>query len=305
MGFIARRAGLGLLTLLAMSVVVFGLVRLQGDPLDVLLSTSSSTEEDRIALRRELGLDRPLPVQYLLFIGNAARGDFGESIHERRPVRDLVLERIPATATLALTALTFGLVIGVPLGVASAVNRGSWVDGVSRIFAMLGQSLPVFVSGLLFVWLFAVTLGWLPTSGRAGPQSYVLPSLAIGWFVASGIMRLVRSGMLDVLAQDYVRFARAKGLPERTVIWRHAFRNGLIPVLTFLGLVFAVLLTGSVVVENMFAWPGLGRLAITAVQGRDYPVVQAVVLLFTLGFVIVNLVVDVLIAYVDPRVRGG
>jgi len=297
------RLALGVVTLLAMSVVVFLLIRLKGDPLDILMGSVFFSPEDRAQLSRALGLDKPLVIQYLLFLSNAVRGDFGVSVIQHRPVSEIVFERVPATFELAAAAIILGILIGGPLGVASAVYRNSPIDAIARIIAMLGQSLPAFVSGIVLIWIFAVTLHWLPTSGRAGLQSYVLPSLAIAWFMASGVTRLVRSSLLEVLHSDYITFARSKGVPERTVIWHHALRNALLPTLTFLGLILGSLLTGSVVVENLFAWPGIGRTAIIAVQSGDYPVVQMVVILYALVFVIVNLAVDLLTAYLNPRIR--
>lgn len=304
MRFVLSRLATGVLTLLAMTLIVFALVRLHGDPLDVLLSGTFATAEQRAQLAEQLGLDQPIPTQYVRFLGSALQGDFGVSVVQRRPVRDLVVERLPATFELAAIAIVVGILIGGPLGVASAIYRNTAFDWLAKVAAMLGQSLPVFVSGTALIWLFSVTLRWLPTSGREGPQSYVLPSLAIGWFIAAGIMRLVRSSMLAVLSADYILFARSKGVPERSVIWRHALRNAMLPTLTFLGLVFASLLTGSVVVENVFAWPGVGRLAIGAVQSQDFPIVQMVVLVFTLAYVVVNLIIDVLAAYLNPLIRN-
>jgi peptide/nickel transport system permease protein len=303
--YILTRLAGGVVTLLAMTVLVFALVRLRGDPLELLVGPHFITPENRAQLSHALGLDQPIVVQYFQFLWNALHGDFRNSVLQYDPVRDIVLQRLPNSIELAATALVVGIVIGVPLGIVAAVYKSGPLDSLVRVLAMLGQSVPTFVSGVLLIWLFVVTLHWLPSGGKTGPLSFVLPSLVLGWFAASGIMRLVRSSMLDVLSSDYVTFARSKGLPETTVIWHHAFRNAMLPMLTFVGLIFANLLTGSVVVESLFFWPGMGRLAITSVQGGDFPVVQMVVLVFALGFVLVNLTVDVVSTYLNPRIRNA
>lgn len=303
-GFIGRRIFESVLALLAVTLLAFLLVRTTGDPV-LALSSDYASEEAREELRRELGLDRPLHVQYGIFVADALRGEFGESLRESRPARDVLLDRLPATFKLGGVAVLLGALIGVPLGVVSAARRGGVADAVARGLAILGQSVPVFVTGIVLVWFLALTFRLLPTSGLAGWRSYVMPSIALGWFVAAGITRLVRSSMLQILGEDYIKFARIKGLSEHRVIWAHAFRNAAIPALTFFGIMLANVLTGSLVVEALFAWPGAGRLAVTSVLSRDYPVIQMIVVVFTAIFVLINLVVDLLYVYLDPRIRLG
>lgn len=302
--FLGRRAIESALALLAVTILAFLLVRTTGDPV-LMLSSDYATPEAREELRRELGLDRPLYVQYGIFLGNALRGDFGTSLREQRPARDVLFDRMPATLKLGGLAVLLGLLVGVPLGVISALRPGSVADAIARGLAVLGQSVPVFVTGIVLIWLLALTFRLLPTSGLTSWQSYVMPSLALGWFVAAGITRMVRSSMLQVLDEDYVKFARIKGLPERRVIAAHAMRNAAIPALTFFGIMLANVLTGSLIVEALFAWPGAGRLAVTSVLSRDYPVIQMIVVVFTAIYILVNLTVDVLYTYLDPRIRLG
>lgn len=285
------------------SIIVFILGRLTGDPVALLL-TETSTFEDKERLTRQLGLDKPLPEQYAIFVWNAVRGDLGRSIRgDHAPALELVLERVPATLQLAAISTSLSFLIGLPLGVLSAVRRGSLVDTISRVVALLGQAAPVFWLGIVAMYVFSVRLGWLPTSGYGKPEQFVLPVFALGAFMVAAFLRLTRSGMLEALDSEYVKLARIKGLPETTVIWKHALRNSLIPVLTYIGTVFGRMITGAVVVETVFAWPGVGRLAYDAVMLRDFPVLQAVVLFFATVFLVVNLVVDILYAYVDPRIR--
>lgn len=300
--YLFHRVLQGVATLLVISVIVFLLARLSGDPLHVLLS-EESTKEDYAAAAKHWGLDRPLPQQYLTFLGNALRGDLGWSIRLRRPALELVLERLPATLQLAGASIAVSLLIAVPIGVLSAVRRDGVFDYTGKIIALLGQSMPSFWLGIVLIWVFAVMLGWLPASGRGGPEHYILPAIALGWFQVAAVMRLVRSAMLDVMDSEYVKLARIKGVAERAVIWKHCLRNAAIPPLTYLGFIVAVLLTGSVVIETVFSWPGIGLLAIDAVRYRDFPLVQTVVLLYAGKFVVINLLVDVLYVYVDPRIR--
>lgn len=292
----------GLVVLFVASVLVFVLARLTGNPLIVMLP-QDATEQERAIMARHLGLDQPLPVQYGIFISQAAKGDFGHSIYFRRPVMALILDRAPATFKLATTSVLASLMLGLPIGVLAAVRRDKWQDVIAKGIALLGQSMPTFWLGILLIQVFAVGLGWLPCSGYGGMQHYILPTIALGWYGAAGIARLTRSSMLDVLDSDYVRMARIKGVSERLVIWKHALRNALIPVVTFVGIIYGYLLMGSIVAETIFTWPGLGRLAYEAVIHRDFPLMQGVVIMFVGIFIVVNLAVDILYVYLDPRIR--
>ncbi len=301
--YIARRLVQGVVTLFLVSIVVFILGRLTGDPVALLLS-EFSTFEDQEMLTRQLGLDKPLPEQYAIFSWNAVRGDLGRSIRgDRAPALELVLERLPATLQLASISASLSFLIGLPLGVLAALKRGSLVDTISRVLALLGQATPVFWLGIVAMYVFSVQLGWLPTSGYGTPKQFVLPVAALSAFMVAAFLRLTRSGMLEALDSEYVKLARIKGLSETTVVWKHALRNSLIPVITYLGTVFGRMVTGTVVVETVFAWPGVGRLAFDAVMLRDFPVLQAVVLFMATAFLVINLVVDILYAYIDPRIR--
>ncbi|MBI2916858.1 MAG: ABC transporter permease [Chloroflexi bacterium] len=292
-------------TLLAVSLVVFILARLTGNPLDLLMPIDSTPEQYAQESQR-LGLDKPLYVQFGRFLVNSVQADLGKSIRTGRPVLELLRQRFPNTMKLGLSAMALALAIAFPLGILAAVRRGSFLDGAARTTAVFGQSLPSFWVGILLLSVFAGTLHLLPAGGAGGLKHYLLPTvtLALTGFMLSGVVRLLRSSMLDVLDSEYVKLARAKGLSENVVVWKHALKNALIPVVTFVGFYFALLLGGaSVVVETVFAWPGVGRLAYEAVMWRDYPVVQAVVLLLATLLVAANLVVDILYAYLDPRVR--
>ena len=301
--YIVRRLLQGLVTLFLVSIIVFILGRLTGDPVALLLS-EFSTFEDQERLTRQLGLDKPLPQQYAIFVWNAARGDLGRSIRgDRAPALELVLERLPATLQLSSISASLSFLIGLPLGVLAALKRGSFVDSISRVLALLGQATPVFWLGIVAMYVFSVQLGWLPTSGYGTPKQFVLPVAALSAFMVAAFLRLTRSGMLEALDSEYVKLARIKGVSETRVVWKHALRNSLIPVITYLGTVFGRMVTGTVVVETVFAWPGVGRLAFDAVMLRDFPVLQAVVLFMATAFLLINLVVDVLYAYVDPRIR--
>jgi peptide/nickel transport system permease protein len=286
----------------AATLIVFVLIRLTGDPA-ALLAPPSSTQEDIDLLRHQLGLDRPLVWQYLDYLGSLARFDLGLSIRFNRPALELIVERIPATAELAGAAILLALVIAVPLGVLAAVRQGTAVDALARTLALLGQSIPVYWSGIMAIIVFAVILRWVPVSGREGLGSLVLPAATVALYLAAGLMRLIRSSMLEVLGQDYIRTARSKGLGEATVIVGHALRNALLPVTTMIGLQFGILLSGAVIVETVFAWPGLGQLSIQAVFARDFPLVQAIVLVSALFLVLINLLVDIAYIFIDPRIR--
>ena len=288
-------------TLLLFSVVVFGLARATGDPLTLVLPMVA-TEEDVANARRYLGLDRPFYVQYLTFVGRATTGDFGTSIRSRRPVVDLLRERLPNSLALAAFSMAVSLLVAFPLGVLAAVRRGTALDSGAKVLATLGQSLPTFWVGIVLIEVVAGRLQWLPAGGSGSLAHYILPGFTLGWFVVAGLMRLLRSAMLEVLDAEYVTTARAKGAPEVSVVWRHALRNALIPVVTFAGVYFAILVTSAIVVETVFAWPGMGRLAYEAITGRDFPVIQAVVLVTAAIVVTVNFAVDLLYAVIDPRI---
>ena len=300
--FLVRRLVLAVVTLLAVSLIIFILSRSAGDPVSLMLD-EYSTQEDIDRMMAKLGTDKPYYQQYFLFLGDAVRGDLGNSIKEGRPVRDVILERLPATLYLGLTAFIVSLLVGIPLGILSSIKRGSLIDQVGKVVALLGQSAPPFCLGIMLIIFFSVSLRFFPTSGRENWDSIVLPAVTLGWFYAAANLRLVRSAMLDVLDSEYIKLARAKGVPYWSVVLRHAFRNALIPPLTFAGVTLGALVTGSLVVETVFAWPGLGKLAIDALFAFDYPLLQGVVVVFTLLYVLVAFLVDVLYAYIDPRIR--
>jgi len=284
------------------SVVVFALVHFSGDP--VLLMVSPDAPPDVVAtMRQALGFDRPLYEQFARYLGNAAHGDLGISLRMNRPVTSLILERLPATLQLTLAALVIAVLVAIPAGIVSAVKRGTVVDRLAMAGAVAGQAVPIFWLALLLIALFGVRLRWLPVYGSGSLAHYVLPAVSLSTIIMGRLARLVRSCMLEVLGQDYVRTARAKGLGESRVLAVHALRNASIPIVTLLGLQFAQLLGGAVVTETIFAWPGIGRLVVEAIFNRDFPVVQGVVLVVSLIFVAVNVLVDLSYAVLDPRIR--
>ncbi|MGH1472284.1 MAG: ABC transporter permease [Cellvibrionaceae bacterium] len=301
--YVLKRFGEMIITLLLMSIVIFSLSRLTGDPVALLLS-DYATDEDRQRIILQLGLDKPVWQQYFQFLWNALRGDLGVSIMgNEEPTINLILERLPASFQLAGIALLFSLLIGIPLGVYSAVYYGSMLDKTARVVALLGQSVPAFWLGLVLMYFFGVRLGWLPTSGYGEVKHLIMPAFTMGVFTVAAVTRLVRISMLETLDAEYVKFARIKGVSEFKVVWRHALRNSLIPVVTFMGTFFATMITGAVVIETVFSWPGVGRLAFEAILNRDFPLIQAVVLFMASAFILVNLLVDLLYAYLDPRIR--
>ncbi|MDK3021878.1 ABC transporter permease [Cupriavidus taiwanensis] len=299
---IAKRLLHGLISILGASVIIFLISRLSGDPLALLLPADAPPQVIE-QTRQHLGLDQPLVAQYLVFLRNAVTGDFGNSYRWQEPALGLILERLPATVELALAALAFSIAMAVPFGVLSAVYRGSWFDRFAKVFAMAGQAMPNFWVGLLLILFFAVQLNWLPAFGRDAWNSLVLPAIALGWYPVAAQTRVVRSAMLDVLDSDYIRMGRAMGLPERVLIWKYALRNAAIPLVTILGVYFAAMLGGAFVVEVIFAWPGVGRTVVEAVFARDFPVVQAGVMLTSVLFVLSNLLVDLSYGLIDPRIR--
>lgn len=300
--FFLRRAGHGLVSILGASLVIFIISRLSGDP-TVLLLPQDAPPEALAATRAALGLDRPLWMQYPIFLMNAVQGDFGASYRWQQPALTLVLDRLPATIELAVAGLLFSVALAVPLGVLSAVHRGGWIDRIGRTIAVLGQAMPNFWVGLLLILVFAVRLGWLPAFGRGGLANLVLPAIALGWYPVAAQTRIIRSGMLDVLESEHIRLSRALGTPERLLVWKYAFRNAAVPLLTMLGVYFASMLGGAFIVEVIFAWPGIGRTVVEAVFSRDFPVVQAGVLVSSVLFVASSLLVDLSYGLVDPRVR--
>lgn len=300
--FVLSRLLQSLVALAILSVVVFVLARTTGDPLHLILPMSA-TEEDYASARQYLGLDRPYLEQYLSFVGKVVTGDFGMSLRARRPVNELIRERLPNSLRLGGFAMAVSLAIAFPLGVMAAVKKGTAVDRAAQVIAVLGQSLPTFWVAILLVEFVAGRLQWLPAGGIKGLASYVLPGFTLGWFVVAGMMRLLRSGMLEVLDSEYVKLARVKGVVEGRVVWLHALKNALIPVITFAGIYFAILVTTAIVVETVFAWPGIGRLAYEGISSRDFPVIQAVVLTTAAIVAVVNLGVDCLYALIDPRIR--
>jgi peptide/nickel transport system permease protein len=300
--YIIRRFCQSVLALLVLSMIIFLMSRLTGDPV-LLMLPDDATQEDIAQLRQALGLERPLPVQYWAFISKAVQGDFGRSIKGQMPVMDMIAERLPNSIKLALVALCIAVLLAFPLGVLAAVKKDTALDRLANIVAILGQSLPQFWVGIVLIQIFAVRLRWLPVAGVGSPAHYVMPAFTLGWFVVAGMMRLLRSSMLDVLGSEFVKMARIKGIAERQVIWKHALRNALIPVLTFGAIYLSILVTGAILVETVFAWPGVGQLIYQGIVFRDFPVVQAVVLLTACIVITVNLLVDIAYAYVDPRIR--
>lgn len=303
--YLARRIVQMVPVLFGVITIIFVLLRVSGDPVQLYLPEDASVEQVE-ELRRALGLDRPLPVQYGLFLADLARGDFGESLRYRNQnVLTIVLERLPATLELASAALLVAVLISLPLGIVAALNRNRLPDALASAVAMLGRAMPNFWLGIMLILAFAVHLRWLPVSGRDGFANLVLPALTLGTSIAALLMRLMRSGMLEVMSQDYVRTAKAKGLRWRRVVVKHGLRNALIGYVTVLGLEIAGLMAGAVVTEQVFAWPGIGRLAIQAINSRDMAIVQAVVILAALVVMTANLLVDLAYALIDPRIRYG
>jgi ABC-type dipeptide/oligopeptide/nickel transport system permease component len=300
--YLLRRILQSVLVLFGVSFVVFGILFLTGDPALVLLPPDA-TLEDIAAFRKAMGFDDPFFVQYGRFLYGALRGDFGQSIRHGEPAFDLVLERMPATFELSGAALLIALALAIPAGIVSAVRRNSLLDYVSTVVALLGQSMPTFWLGIMLILLFSVQLNLLPSSGRGTWEHMLLPAVTLGLFTTARITRLTRSGMLEVLSQDYIRTARAKGVGNPPVVWKHALKNAAIPIVTIVGIELGTLLGGSVITETIFAWPGVGRLSVQAIYNRDYPVVQAAVFTLSATFVLVNLIVDFLYTYLDPRIR--
>ena len=300
--YILMRLGQALITLLILSLAVFLSVNLTGNPAIYLLGPDDGYEQYE-QLKKNLGLDKPLYVRYGIFLGNVVRGDFGKSFTMGRSARELLIARMPATLQLAGAAFLIIIVFGIPMGILSAVKRDSIFDQFSKFFAVAGIAAPSFWIAIMAVLLFGPILGWLPTHGRGGLDHFILPAFVLSWHSMAGVLRLSRSSMLEVLDSEYVKFARIKGLSERLVIYKHALKNAVIPVLTFSGLTLAGLLNGSVAIEVVFAWPGIGRLMLEGINRRDFPIVQATVLAAGFFYIMTALLVDILYAYVNPRIR--
>ncbi|RMF84450.1 MAG: ABC transporter permease [Nitrospinota bacterium] len=300
--YIAQRLLQGIFLLVLVAAIVFFLGRFTGNPADLMLP-EDATPEDREALMKTLGLDRPYYEQFYIFIVNALHGDLGDSIRYRRPATELFFSRLPNTLKLVPPTMAVALLMAIPLGVLSAVYRGTLIDRISGVIAVFGIATPNFWLGILLIYIFSVQLGWLPSARMGSARHYVMPTITLGTFLVAGFMRLIRSSMLEVLDSEFVKLARIKGLSERIVVWKHCLRNALIPVLTLMGVFMSALVTGAIVTETVFAWPGIGRLTFEAVIFRDYPLLQAVVIMDAVLVLVINLVVDILYAYIDPRIR--
>jgi peptide/nickel transport system permease protein len=301
--FFVRRLAILIPTVLgAVTLVFFFLHMIPGDPVEVMLGETAQ-QADKEQLREELGLNLPVHMQYGRFITGVFQGDLGDSYFYRRPVMRVIAERAPATVELALAALLVAGLIAIPLGIVAALREGTTVDNASVLFSLLGVSIPNFWLGPLLIILFSIKLGWFPVSGRGGVGSLVLPAITLGTALAAILSRMTRASLLERLGEDYLTVARAKGLPEWKVILKHALRNALIPVITVMGLQFGALLSGAIITENVFSWPGIGTLLINAIEARDYPLVQGCILFITLSYVLVNLLTDLLYGWVDPRIR--
>lgn len=299
--YIFKRLGHTILVMIGISIISFVFLQLSGDPVGLILpqdATSQQVED----LRNKLGLNEPIFIQYLHFINNALQGNLGRSLFSNEPVTDLILERLPATVELAVFSMGFALIIAIPIGIISALKRGTFIDTASMVLALFGLSMPHFWLGIMMIMLFSVQLGWLPTSGRGSFAQIIMPATAMGISMVALFARLTRSTMLEVLGQDYVRTARAKGLSEYIVIGKHALKNAVLPLITMIGMEFGLLLGGAVIIETVFAWPGVGRLIVQAIMDRDYPVVQGAVMMLAMIFVIVNLLVDLTYHWLDPNI---
>lgn len=300
--YIIRRTCYSLITLIILSLTIFAVVRMTGDPA-VLMAEPGARPEDLARVREQWGLNRPWPVQYASFMQNVLQGELGKSFNYRLPVSELYFQRLPNSLQLALAATLISLLIGVPAGLLSAVRvNGAW-DNVGKVLGLMGLSIPGFWLGLVLILVFAVWLRWLPTSGAGDWRHFILPSIALGWYFAASLLRLTRSSMLDVLRSEYIKLARLKGLPEALVIAMHAFKNALIPVFTLAGVNLVVMVNAAVVIEVIFAWPGIGRLLYEGIFQRDFPLVQGVVIMAGFMIIAVNLLVDILYAVIDPRIR--
>ena len=300
--YLIRRSLLVLVVIWGVMTIIFVLQKFAGDP-TLLLLPSDATEDARLLLQRQLGLDRPIFEQYVTFLFRVAQGDLGDSWKFNQPAFGIVLEALPATMLLAFSSLAFGLLVAIPLGIIAALRRDSWVDTVATGVATIGQAMPVYWLGLLLILIFSARLRWFPSMGGEGFMAMVLPVLTFGLNTMARITRITRSAMLDVLGQDYVRTVRAKGMGEGVVLFKHGLRNAAVPIVALVGLQLGSLLGGAVIIETVFSYPGVGRIAVNAVYARDFPLVQAVVLIVTVTFSVVNMMVDVLCALLNPQIR--
>lgn len=300
--FIIRRSIYAIVTLFILSLTIFTVIRMTGDPV-TLLAEPGARPEDLARIRTEWGLDRSWPVQYLAFAENVITGRLGKSFNYEMPVSTLYFQRLPNSLELALAATLISFLIGIPAGIVSAVRVNTWWDSFGKVIALLGLSIPGFWLGLVMILVFSVWLEWLPTSGQGGWRNLVMPAVALGWYFAASLLRLTRSSMLEVMRSEYIKLARLKGLPGYAVIAIHAFKNALIPVLTLAGVNLVIMLNAAVIIEVIFAWPGIGRLLYEGIFQRDFPLVQGVVMEAGIMVVVVNLIIDILYAYIDPRIR--
>lgn len=302
--YVLIRLALGLVAVLGVTIITFVGARAAGDPTLLMVAPNATHAEIR-QVRHDLGLDKPLPVQYAIFLEHAVKGDFGTSIKFEVPATQLLKSRVGATVELALAALVLALVVGVGLGVLAAAFHGTVIDRVATLVGLIGQAMPGFWVGIMLILIFGVRLGWLPVAGRGGITHLLLPAITLSWFSTAAFLRLTRSAMLNVLESDYIKLARLKGVPEWLIVCKHALRNTLITVTTYAGLTLATLLGGAVIVETIFAWPGIGSMLTSALYSHDYPVIQAGVILTSVAFVGANLLVDLLYGVLDPRIRHG
>lgn len=300
--FFLRRVAYSLITLVILATTIFGLVRLTGDPAFLLAPDGASAEELQ-SIREDIGTDKSLPAQFGTFIADLFQGDFGNSFQSGQPVRDLYFDRLPNSLLLVTAALAFALVVGIPAGIISAVYNGRWMDTISKVVALTGMAIPGFILAFAMMFVFAVQLRWLPVFGIGGWKNLVMPAIAVGWYFAASTLRLVRSSMLDILDADYVKLARLKGMVERKVVLKHAFKNALIPLITLTGVNFVVMINVATVIELVFTWPGLGSLLIEGIRNRDFPLVQGVTIMAGIMIVFANFAIDMVYAWVDPRIR--
>jgi peptide/nickel transport system permease protein len=301
--FVLKRLAQAAITFLIMSFMIFGLARLTGDPTPLVLP-AESTEADRNFFREQYGLDRSIPEQYLVFLGNVAHGDFGISFRYRKPALDIVLAAMGPTLELTLISMAIAIIVGLPLGVLAAVFRGSWIDRLVNIYSSIGQAIPTFWLGLVLIIAFAIKWPIFPSTGYGSAINFVLPSVTLGFFASSSITRLTRANMEDALRSDFVHMERVLGLSPVRIVAKHALRNASLPIVTYLGLQFGLLLGGAIVTERVFSWPGIGQTIVDAIFNRDYPIIQAAVLTTAVFFILINTAVDILSMLLDPRVRG-
>ena len=300
--YILMRLGQAVITVVGISMIVFFLTHLTGDPV-ALMASATATEEDLAEIRQQLGLEKPIYIQYLRYISGAIRGDFGESLRWSMPAVDMFMERFPNTLKLGITAMTIAVLIGIPIGMLSAIKVNGFMDRFGKIFALMGQALPSFWVGIMLIIVFSTTLKILPTSGMGGWKNLLMPAFTMSWYTLASLTRLSRSSMLDVLDAEFIKMARIKGVSEFWVMMKHALRNAAAPVITLMALQFVFMINGAMIIEVVFNWPGLGRLMVEAIFARDYPIIQMCLLVLSSGIVFINLLVDVLYAYIDPRIR--